>query len=173
MIFKVRPTIFFISGIIFFLFLITSVSAQDNTVLEIQNKKDRYIYSDENKLQIMVHIWGEVNRPGQYIVPDGTNVLELISLAGGPTEYSNLGNIKLTREVMSNSNNTNKVQKEIIKIDLKNYLSKEYSNQIPVLQPGNVVKISKNNWFRYQTVIRLISQAAIIVQALYFYSRID
>ncbi len=173
MIFKARFIILLVSCFIIFHLLITFSYAQENTITDNQSKKDRYIYSAENKLQIVVHIWGEVNRPGQYIVPDGTNVLELISLAGGPTEFSNLGNIRLTREVMYNANSQNKIQKEILKIDLNNYLKKEHSRQIPVLQPGNVVKISKNNWFRYQTVIRLVSQAAIIVQALYFYSRIE
>lgn len=173
MIFKARFIILFVSRFVIFLLSTSYAIAQENSITDIQSKKDRYIYSEENKLQIIVHIWGEVNRPGQYIVPDGTNVLELISLAGGPTEFSNLGNIRLTREVMNSANSQNNIQKEILKINLNNYLKKEYSIQIPVLQPGNVVKISKNNWFRYQTVIRLVSQAAIIVQALYFYSRIE
>lgn len=149
---------------------------------QIVSKKDQYIVSEEQKLQIVVHIWGAVNRPGQYIVQDGTNVLELISLAGGPTEYSNLSNIKLTREYhffsekQRKDNNPNKkdlVKKKLIKIDLIRYLEKETSQSIPMLQPGDVVKINKNLWSRWQTLIRVVSQIAIVIQAMYFYSRID
>jgi len=146
-----------------------------------RQRKDWYIYDDHQKLQIVVHIWGEVNRPGQYIVPDGTNVLELISLAGGPTEFSNLSNIKLTREYTTSLSQVSStsaeddlyVKKEIVNINLKDYLGKKESAPIPILKPGNVVKISKNLWSRWQTFIRVISQVAIVIQALYFYSQID
>jgi protein involved in polysaccharide export with SLBB domain len=145
---------------------------------QVSSKKDQYIVSEEQKLQIAVHIWGEVNRPGQYIVQDGTNVLELISLAGGPTEFSNLSNIKLTREYVNQKkfNNPNKqvfVKKQLIKIDLKKYLEKNTSQSIPILQPGDVIKINRNLWSKWQTVIRVVSQVAIVIQAMYFYSRIE
>ena len=48
------------------------------------------------QLKVVVHIWGEVRSPGEYTVPAGTNILELISKAGGPTEYANMGKVKLT-----------------------------------------------------------------------------
>ena len=147
---------------------------------QIEIKKDQYIVSEEKKLQIVVHIWGEINRPGQYIVPDGTNVQELISIAGGPTEYSNLSNIKLTRQI-SNLLETHQsikkaeniiIKKKIIKINLNNYLEKELSESIPILQPGDVVKVNRNIWSKWQTFIRIMSQLAIIVQGMYFYNRI-
>lgn len=148
---------------------------------QVVTKKDQYILSDEQKLQIVVHIWGEVNRPGQYIVQDGTSVLELISFAGGPTEYSKLNNIKLTRDyftsdTLQTNNNLNQkilVKKKLITIDLKKYLEKDVSEPIPILRPGDVVKINRNLWSRWQTLIRVVSQVAIVIQAMYFYSRIE
>ena len=144
-------------------------------------KKDQYILSEDQKLQIVVHIWGEINRPGQYIVPDGTDVRELISIAGGPTEYSNLRNIKLTREYLDNlktqqhfnKSNDRLIKKKLITINLKKYLERELSEPIPILQPGDVVKINRNLWSRWQTLIRVVSQVAIVIQAMYFYSRIE
>jgi len=160
----------------YFLFYLSFCFAQ-----QVTGKKDQYIVSEEQKLQIAVHIWGEVNRPGQYIVQDGTNVLELISLAGGPTEYSKLSDIKLTRQYIdqatpqkyNNLNNRAFVRKRLIKIDLKKYLEKETSQSIPILQPGDVIKINRNIWSKWQTAIRVVSQLAIVVQAIYFYSRIE
>lgn len=144
----------------------------------VDAKKDKYLMTEDQKLQIVVHIWGEINRPGQYIVPDGTDVRELISIAGGPNEYSNLNNIKLTREFVdslktqSNFSSDNLVFKKIITIDLKKYLETELSEPIPILQPGDTIKINRNNWSKWQTFIRVVSQIAIVVQAAYFYSRI-
>ena len=41
-------------------------------------------------LAIKVHIWGQVHRPGRYLVPDGTDLVGLISFAGGPTSGAKL-----------------------------------------------------------------------------------
>lgn len=146
-----------------------------------QTKKDQYIVGEDQKLQIVVHIWGEINRPGQYIVPDGTDVRDLISIAGGPNEYSNLKDIKVTREYVDslkvqkniNALNNRLVKKTLLTIDLEKYLENEFSEPIPILQPGDVVKINRNLWSKWQTMIRVVSQLAIVVQAVYFYSRIE
>lgn len=150
---------------------------------EEQVRREQYLLTEEQKLQIIVHIWGEVNKPGQYIVPDGTNVLELISLAGGPTEYSNLSSVKLTREYFEAETDYSGEEsfgasgmkeplrkKEIYKINLNRHLDKTEWEHIHVLKPGDVVKVNRNNWYRFQILIRVIYQVAIIAQGLYFYS---
>ncbi len=169
------------SSFFYFILFFASCFAQQE-----MSKKDQYILTPGQKLQIVVHIWGEVNRPGQYLVPDGTNVLELISLAGGPTEFSKLSNVKLTREsivsktqqvenkeVKKDENIIKLVDKKIIKINLKKYLERDQSESLPILKPGDVIKIKKNLWSRWQTLVRVVSQIAIVVQLMYFYSRID
>ena len=47
----------------------------------------------ERDLMIIVHVWGEVNQPGKFIVRDGINLVEILSEAGGPTRYANLKNV--------------------------------------------------------------------------------
>lgn len=156
--------------------------------------KDRYTIGEEDKLEMIVHIWGEVNRPGKYKVRDDTNILELISTAGGPTEYSNLSNVKITRgesgslEIMnlytssapdSAASNLNqkrfseKYSNRVIKINLKKYLKNKKYEPLPILRPGDTVVVSRNKWHKFQTIIRVISQIAIIAQAWYYYSQID
>jgi protein involved in polysaccharide export with SLBB domain len=44
-----------------------------------------------------VHVWGEVQRPGLYSVPTGTTLLDLLSLAGGPTSDARLNSVRLVR----------------------------------------------------------------------------
>jgi hypothetical protein len=141
-----------------------------------------YMWPEEarSKLQIIVHIWGEVNKPGQYLVPDGTTVLELISLAGGPNEYSNLSNVRLTREYLDNNNtsnqsfgNTSTINKEIYTINLNKHLKEKEFVYIHVLKPGDVVFISHNSWYKVQIFVRTISQIAIVGQVVYWFSRIQ
>ncbi len=155
-----------------------------------QQKKDQHQIGDDGKLLISVQIWGEVGRPGEYLVPDDTDILELISKAGGPSEYANLSKVKITRgltnliDLKSNANQRvrsidkkkfyNKYTKQIIKVDLKKMLDKEkHYETLPILKPGDVVRISSNTWFKWQTIIRVISNLAIVAQVWYWYSRAD
>jgi len=142
-----------------------------------------YLWPEErsNALQIVVHIWGEIKNPGQYVVPDGTTVLELISLAGGPNEFSNLTNVRLTREYYEDSMGENMyfehpdslgiVKKEIYKINLKKHLREKELVHIYKLKPGDVVTVVHNNWYKIQTVLKIITQVAIVGQAYYYFTR--
>lgn len=167
------------------IFLSTCFAQQEFT------NKDQYRIGPDERLLITVHIWGEVRQPGEYLVPDDTNILELISKAGGPTEYSNLRNVKITRGLTKfvsikqtarentdiNSNQMLQAKehnKQVIKLDLKKLLDKEkYPTTVKTLQPGDVVRVGRNTWFTWQTIIRVVSQIAIVVQAWYWYSRIE
>lgn len=147
-----------------------------------QNIKDQYRIGPDERLMITVHVIGEVQRPGEYLVPDDTNVLELISKASGPTEYSNLNNVKITRGLINYSvtkgakNKAIRTQeyKKVIKLQLKKILYEEGSSKnLPILQPGDVVTVGRNKWFTWQTIIRVISQLAIVAQVWYWYNRVD
>ncbi len=149
-------------------------------------KVDQYLSGNEKKFEMIVHIWGEVKNPGEYRVSDDTNILELISKAGGPTEYSNLKKIMLTREVTPmaqfsasvqkidsfSGGSTKNLSKRVVQFNLAHYLANQQYEDLPILQPGDVIYIKRNSWFRWQTAIRLASQFALIFQAIYYFSRI-
>ena len=58
--------------------------------------QDKYIIGSEKKLEMIVHIMGEVRKPGEYRVEDNTNLVELISKAGAVDPLSNQFNIPTT-----------------------------------------------------------------------------
>jgi len=177
-----------VGGIITF-FLAFPISSQENPEQRIQTPKESYLIGEEKNLEIIVHVWGEVRQPGEKRVPDGTNILELISKAGGPTEYSNLSKVllfsnqKLVLSPEEKAAFNNKQDKFILKdldelyqtgkveIDIKNYLDKGKSQYLPRLFPGDVVHVNRNVWHKWQTFIRVASQVAIIAQVWYWYSR--
>ena len=54
-------------------------------------------FSDPEAINIKVSVWGFVQYPGRYVVPDYTSVMDLLSYAGGPTDDSNLDELRLYR----------------------------------------------------------------------------
>ena len=122
------------------------------------------LFSDSLFSEVCVHVWGEVKKPGEYYVPAGINVLELISKAGGPTEYANIKNITLThREVTSD---------RVVKVNLNDYLkNKELKKPIPVVENGDIVRVPRNRWYRWRTLIKIAADVAIIANAYYWFSR--
>ncbi len=179
-----------IGGIIV-MFSTLSIYAQEVNEQRTQIPKDSYLIGEEKNLEIIVHIWGEIKQAGEKRVPDGTNILELISKAGGPTEFSNLTNVVLYSkqslqssldEISDVTDSLDKfIQNDLEKlhktgkaeIDINKYLAKGKAQYIPRLLPGDVVHVKRNVWYKWQTFIRVTSQIAIIAQVWYWYNRSD
>ena len=54
-------------------------------------------FSDPEAVNIKVAVWGFVRYPGKYVVPIYTNVSDLLSYAGGPTDAAHLDDLRLFR----------------------------------------------------------------------------
>lgn len=54
-------------------------------------------YSDPSKVNIEVRVLGGVRNPGIYLVPEGTSVIDLLSLSGNVLQQETADNIKLIR----------------------------------------------------------------------------
>lgn len=75
------------------------------------------------QLKMKVYILGRVNKPGLYLVPDDTDFLTLLALAGGPTEDANLSKIRIVRpKFIDIDNKANNTDAEIIWINYKKYI---------------------------------------------------
>ncbi|MBI4722223.1 MAG: SLBB domain-containing protein [Candidatus Stahlbacteria bacterium] len=118
---------------------------------------DVYLGADKG-LQINVQIWGEVLRPGMYSVPKTTDVIGLVSFAGGPTESANISKIKLVR---------NNPQPEVFDINLKSYTKTGKTELIPILKPGDTVIVPENMWHKFSKAMQTFSQIAIIANVYY------
>ncbi len=165
--------------------------AQEVDQQRTQIPKESYLIGEEKNLEIIVHIWGEVRQGGEKRVPDGTNILELISIAGGPTEYSNLASVVLYSKQNTHlsagetsyadegldkfiQNDIEKLRKSgKVEINIKKYLEKSKANYLPRLLPGDVVHVKRNVWYKWQTLFRVASQLAIVAQVWYWYNRSD
>ena len=85
----------------------------------------------EREILIDVQIWGQVMRPGMYKVPVSTDVVGLISFAGGPNDYAAMGRVKLVRGGVPKG--------ATFKLNLDRYVGSGNRGQIPMLEAGDVV----------------------------------
>ncbi len=180
-----------------FLFLILIVFTATIGRAQEKASSEQYLLGTEEKLEMKVHVWGEVIKPGEYRVPYDTNVLELISIAGGPTVYANISKIRLTRESESlylteeglKSIVSQAREGKITEAQLEKTLNKQFANRVieynlndylkdkkfvttpPVLRPGDVVYVPQNNWHRWRELVRVAHEVAIIASVYVWYLR--
>lgn len=97
-----------------------------------------YVFlGSEKEPQINVQIWENIIRPGLYSVPRATDVVTLISLAGGPKEGADLSRVKIIR---------NNPHHEMITVNLSDYI-KGKNQSVPILQPDDIVIIPQSKFF--------------------------
>lgn len=117
----------------------------------------------EDELQFYVHIWGQVNKPGLYLVSDGTDVVALVSLAGGPTEGAQLNKVRLVRSATGTQ--------RALAVDLGEYARSGDSSKIPVLEPGDTVIVPSTFWQRFIRFGTILSVAALFANVIVYATR--
>ena len=80
------------------------------------------------------YVWGQVRGPGAYSFSANPDIVELLSAAGGPTEYADVRHVTLVRAT---------TQKRT-RIDLKKMLD---AGQVVPLSPGDVVMVPNSPWY--------------------------
>jgi len=113
---------------------------------------------DENELTIKIFIWGQVGLPGVYEVPDGTDLIAALSLAGGPTDHAKLSEVKIIRSTETTS--------EVIKVNVKKYMETGDIATIPLLKPGDTVVVSGTVFRMFSRFSTFISQLAIVAHVI-------
>lgn len=152
----------------------------------------QYFLGSEDELLMRVNIWGFVRKPGQYMVPTDTDLISLISFAGGPVEQAKVKAIKIVRtfEATPTSNNkgvasgavpqnpsatgTNLAEKNkaeasrVLQVDVKQYLKTGDRNLIPALLPGDTIVVEGSAFNTVNKVLDFASKIAVLGQ-IYFW----
>lgn len=115
----------------------------------------------ESQLLMKVNVWGEVNRPGVYEVLDRTDLVSLISTAGGPTDGAKLSKVKLVRNYGQH--------KQVMNINLKKYMEDGRLNTVPQILPGDTVVIPKNKFSSVAKYMTFFYSLAVIAAAVKIY----
>jgi len=107
---------------------------------------------------IKVFIWGQVELPGVYEVPDGTDLIAALSLAGGPTDHAKLSEVKIIRSEGTNS--------EVLTVNVKKFMTTGDLNLIPLLKPGDTVVVSGTVLRMFSRFASFVSQVAIVAYVI-------
>lgn len=158
----------------FFVLLVTTqVLAQNDDLILGNIRNDNaalYDLSDPLGINMEVNLWGFVKFPGRYRVPIKTTFLDLMSYSGGPTDESNLEEIRILR----NGNDPEK-KPEIIKLNYNDLLWGENVSTTqklnPMLIPNDVVIVLQMRRYNFREdvsfylpiITSLISITALII----------
>jgi len=160
----------FLVSLFCLLILVNNVYSQED---------DKYFLNQDDRLEIIVHVIGEVKRAGKYTVTDNTNLMELIAEAGGPTEFTNLKALTITRinpkTRRHGRNSTNGVltENEIIKYNAEDFLRKSRSVTPPILEPGDIVFVPRNSWHKWRQTFTVIRDVSVLAGLYLLYLRVD
>lgn len=165
-----RDFIFIFLPLILFMFIFDELQAQTQPVLNFRNRGAQYQIGREDELLIKVNIWGFVRMPGQYLVPSDTDLISLISYAGGPVEGAQTKKIKLVRTTTINpdgkSLNTNQ---KIYNYNIKQFLETGDMSLNPQLMPNDTIVISGSTVHLISKVLEFASKIGFFVQLWYWW----
>ena len=93
------------------------------------------------------YVWGQIRSPGTYSLGPNPDVLELLSQAGGPTEWADIRHILLIHATTGKRT----------RIDLKKMLE---TGQVIPLSPGDVVMVPNSPWYSMRYVLGVVGTIA-------------
>jgi len=152
-----------VKGLSCFLLVVLLLSLGNNVAVYGQQEKyprgAQYFLGTDDQLLIKVNIWGFVAKPGQYLVPSDTDLISLISFAGGPRDGAKLSSIKLIR-----ADKRQKKEAVVLDIDVKKYIKHGEDSLIPQLLPGDTIIVSGSAWYHIGNFISFITKIAALLQ---------
>ena len=118
-----------------------------------------YYIGKPGELTMQINLWGAVKNPGRYEVPSSTDLVQLLSYAGGPLESATLDDIKITRFTRRDS----LVTRGEYHVDLQDLSRVEFSKL--VLQPGDTIFIDYGGWETVRDVFIVVGVLATVTAA--------
>ncbi len=95
---KIALSLFFVSV------MTATVYAQVSTQTELSTNKQTelarpgyFFYAKPFEVTMTVNLWGEVPQQGVYVISTSTDIIQLLSYAGGPRDKSNLEDVMVYR----------------------------------------------------------------------------
>jgi hypothetical protein len=120
-----------------------------------QSRPGYYYYAKPFEVTMTVNLWGEVPQQGVYVIPTSTDIVQLVSFAGGPKERSNLEEVLLYR---ATGKKDPKARIEMT-INLRDILEGRAAT-VP-LSPGDMIVVKRiPNSLTWQDVLTIINTTA-------------
>lgn len=155
-------------GLVFGIAILASESGLAQEIPEQLRERigaSRYFLGKEDELLIPVNILGYVNKPGQYMVPNETDLISLVAFAGGFREDAKLDKLKILRGIAKNG------QPNSLQVDLKKYFNSGDRRLIPRLMPDDTIIVSGSRTVTLKNTLDFVAKLSVLVQ-IYFYLQV-
>ncbi len=146
-----------------------NIPLQSQTANQTLNLPSVYYYGQGQGVQIDVNLWGEVKQTGKMIVPYTTDIISLISLAGGPTPNAKLDDVRIIRYAMQDTT----VVEKIIRINVEKFVETGEQSYFPVLLRGDTVIVPGGALSALQSFVSVLQIITAVLQAVFLYVLIN
>jgi len=154
-------------GLVLLLFLWSSASSSlaqvDQSKLlsatSVGTSSTNYYFARPNELTIIVNVLGFVARPGRYEISNSIDLMNVLSLAGGPTADGGLDDVRITRLVKTDSG----FERKEMRVNLDELPEVDAADL--VLHPGDIIQVDRTGWATFRDVLGVVTTAAIIASA--------
>ena len=154
--------------------------AQETDSPPTLNRAAQYFLGDKDQILISINIWVYVRKPGQYLVPRHTDLISLMSFAGGPIDGAKLSEVRIIRDATryagKNGNNANAKngkngkypRQSVVNVDVKRFIETGRGGLIPPLQAGDTIVIKESgghkfrNFLGFSSIIGILAAGASI-----------
>ena len=149
------------------------------------NLAAQYQLGTKDEILMNVNVWGYVAKPGQYVVPRHTDLISLISFAGGPIEGASMNEVTIIRagQTLLVSSESDKASSElsytakapILAVKVQDYMKNGEMGKIPILEAGDTVLIPQSSGNKISEFLGFKSLFAVIgavVSIVYLVDRI-
>jgi protein involved in polysaccharide export with SLBB domain len=141
-----------------------------------------YFFARPNDITIVVNLVGFIQKPGRYEIASSIDLVELISLAGGPTAEGSLSKVRLIRIIKDAKRGarqdlqSDQKTRSVFLTERTKLLCQQFDldlEDLPTLQPedlqlmpGDIVSVDRTGWSTVKDVFGVIVPAAIITTAV-------
>ena len=108
----------------------------NSKVLDIKPSKRTYISDKLGNLFINVNVWG-IKKSGAYSIPEGSTIIDVLSITGGIEIGYDYKNITVFRENFKNN------QKQKFKIDISEFLKTGNRKNLTKILPNDIIVIKQ------------------------------
>jgi hypothetical protein len=122
-------------------------------VLLSPDKAEGYFVDGNGNILMNINVWGNVHTPGQVVVPEGSNLSTLISMAGGPAGNYNLKKVRINRAYPDEHG------KMTYLVDMEKYITSGDRSTLIDLQPNDTVIIPDSKALDFGTILGIVGIA--------------
>ncbi len=119
-----------------------------------------YYVAKAGELTMQVNVWGFVKNPGRYEVPTSTDLIQLLSYAGGPLAEASIDDVRVTREAKGQTG-SGAFQ---YTVDLEELA--EVDQERLLIYPGDTIFIDHGSWINVRDALLIVTTMALVTSAV-------